>query len=340
VGMASDTQRLLTQAVRHDCLEQCECALSAQASSPGGRLLQHFRIYTRLGAIIGGGTILMLMSIPLLPLLSVSPRLWRAWGDGIQRCWTGWSFLCCPRMQLMVDTNVSAEEELLRPTLTVMNHQIDTDWFIAMAFLEQFCPGRLKIILKSQLKYVPVLGAGAMLFGYVFVQRRWEEDKTVMNSQIRALHAHMAEPMWLLVYPEGTTIHVEAVQKSHEFAAASKPPRPKLGNLLLPRVTGVTFALRTLREVAGDARIVDVTVAYDGYSGEVPTYEQGYTRAKDLKVPSFVGLFGAPFFSKDPLRVHVSAREVSVTEEALLPPVTAAVAAIAVAVELWRRQRK
>lgn len=210
------------------------------------------------------------------------------------------------------------------PTVVLMNHQIDTDWVVALAYLEQVASGRLKIMLKEVIKKYPVVGTGAMMQGYIFLSRKWEQDRPSMDRQLRHLMATMNKnPLWLLIYPEGTTMHVEGQEKSHSFALKSDPPRPRFQNLLLPRTTGLSFAYSTLKEASAEhgmapPRIVDLTVAFAGYSGEVPTYAQGYARERDTQVPCIAAILGAPFFGKGSnFTIHINAKVQEVAKDEL-----------------------
>ena len=89
-------------------------------------------------------------------------------------------------------------------------------------------------------------------------------------------------PVWIVVFPEGTTIFTEYVEKSHAFA--SKSERPLLQHTILPRTSGLQILLDAAVELKPD--IYDMTIAYSSYSGEIPTAEMNYTRKVDTDLPS------------------------------------------------------
>lgn len=67
-------------------------------------------------------------------------------------------------------------------------------------------------------------------------------------------------PFSLVIFPEGTTLSEDAVEKSTRFAEAHGLAVPV--HTLVPRVTGMQFALNTLgRHICG---VFDLTIGYSG----------------------------------------------------------------------------
>lgn len=64
--------------------------------------------------------------------------------------------------------------------------------------------------------------------------------------------------------------------------------RPKFERVLLPRTSGLQIILDAVADVKPD--IYDLTIAFPTYSGEVPTFEMGYGRKTDTRVPSMKSL--------------------------------------------------
>jgi 1-acyl-sn-glycerol-3-phosphate acyltransferase len=124
-------------------------------------------------------------------------------------------------------------------------------------------------------------------FEFIFLQRNWADDKHVLTSRLLNFVKDKFT-FWLLLFPEGTTVHQEALDKGHEFAR--KSGRPILKNLLLPRSTGFEAVLNAVGDAVDE--VYDVTMCYTGYTGEIPTWKDGYNRKKDKSIPSIVKLFG------------------------------------------------
>lgn len=81
-----------------------------------------------------------------------------------------------------------------------------------------------------------------------------------------------AAPVHFLLFPEGWSLYNgegrnAVLARSNDFA--KREGRPQLKYLLLPRTTGFNASISSLRE--SSPVIYDVTIAYRGYKGSVPT---------------------------------------------------------------------
>jgi lysocardiolipin and lysophospholipid acyltransferase len=47
--------------------------------------------------------------------------------------------------------------------------------------------GHLYIILKESIKYIPVLGTGMMMYGFIFLSRKWATDKERFQYRLKKL---------------------------------------------------------------------------------------------------------------------------------------------------------
>ena len=166
--------------------------------------------------------------------------------------------------------------------ILIANHQIYTDWIYLwwMAYTSHM-HGALIIILKESLKYVPFMGWGMMFYGFVFMARKWATDKPRLAYRLQKLKqqhitAHPAgnapgraisaknvgsyDPMWLLIFPEGTNLSANTRKKS--VAWSQKSGKPDMKHQLLPRSTGMQFCLEQLDDSV--EWVYDCTVAYEG----------------------------------------------------------------------------
>eukprot|EP00993_Chasmostoma_nieuportense_P001979 NODE_2812_length_1085_cov_3.377871_g2682_i0.p1 GENE.NODE_2812_length_1085_cov_3.377871_g2682_i0~~NODE_2812_length_1085_cov_3.377871_g2682_i0.p1 ORF type:complete len:344 (-),score=101.32 NODE_2812_length_1085_cov_3.377871_g2682_i0:52-1047(-) len=201
----------------------------------------------------------------------------------LQRAWVDSLGCLFPEVTLMLTGDALDPSQ---PTILICNHQVDADWWFLWV-LGRTCKmhGHIKIILKAALKAIPVLGQGMMQMEFIFLKRKLEEDKPHLLSTI---HSFVAEgfPLWLMIFPEGTTVHKEAVVRSNEFAAAAGRPQTK--HVLVPRVAGFEAALSAMGDSINE--VCDVTICYSGYSGEVPCWQDGYTRKLDCDIPNLLKL--------------------------------------------------
>lgn len=86
----------------------------------------------------------------------------------------------------------------------IMNHSYEIDWLMGwMACEKMKVLGNCKAYAKKVIQYMPVLGWGWKFAEFVFLERSYDKDKTIIDRQIKELSDH-PDPMWLLLFPEGT----------------------------------------------------------------------------------------------------------------------------------------
>jgi len=90
--------------------------------------------------------------------------------------------------------------------------------------------------------------------------RKWEQDKPRLAHRLSKLEKATDDPMWLLIFPEGTNLSPTTRPKSVAFAKKEDIEMPK--HILLPRSTGLRFCLQNL---SSSVRwVYDCTLAYEG----------------------------------------------------------------------------
>ena len=119
--------------------------------------------------------------------------------------------------------------------------------------------GRIYIILKESLKNVPVFGWSAQFYNFIFLARKWETDKPRFKRALQHL-GNPLDPMWLLIFPEGTNLSKTTREKSKAWA--QKQGIPDMKHQLLPRSTGLQFCLEELKHSTN--WLYDCTIAYEG----------------------------------------------------------------------------
>ena len=181
--------------------------------------------------------------------------------------------------------------------ILIANHQIYTDWLYLwwMAYCNGM-HGRLYIILKESLKKIPVIGWGMQLSQFIFLKRNWEQDRPHMASALQKLNKS-ADPMWLLLFPEGTNLAPSTREKSKAWA--QKAGMADMHHLLLPRTTGLQFCIEELKDTVG--YLYDCTVAYEGvprgqFAQDIFTLRAGYLEGRP---PKSVSMHWRRFAIKD-----------------------------------------
>ncbi|KAI7280781.1 acyltransferase-domain-containing protein [Hortaea werneckii] len=172
--------------------------------------------------------------------------------------------------------------ELGERAVLMANHQIYTDWLYLWWIAYTNAPpthGHIYIILKESLKYVPLIGPAMMFYGFIFMARKWAKDQERMRYRIQKLSTQHSgpmsgkeggstlDPMWLLIFPEGTNISGNTRQGSRKFSG--KSGIPDMRHQLLPRSTGLQFCLQELHGTV--EYLYDCTIGYEG----IPTGTYG-----------------------------------------------------------------
>ena len=142
----------------------------------------------------------------------------------------------------------------------IANHQIYTDWlYLWWIGYSAGMHGRIFVVLKESLKRIPVIGWGMQFAQFIFLKRNWEQDKPGLAKHMQNLNKSN-DPMWLMLFPEGTNLASCTREKSKKWAEKNKIKDMK--HTLLPRSTGLHFMLQNLRENV--EYVYDCTIAYEG----------------------------------------------------------------------------
>jgi 1-acyl-sn-glycerol-3-phosphate acyltransferase len=174
------------------------------------------------------------------------------------------------RGQIHISKGGLLETRFPERLVMISNHQVYTDWIYLwwVAYTNEM-HGRIFIILKESLKYIPVLGTGMMFYGFIFMARKWLADKPRLQHRLEKLKTNYTgsnsarptyDPMWLLIFPEGTNLSINT--KGRSDAWSLKQGLPSFKHVILPRSTGLFFCLQQLRGTVD--WVYDCTIAYEG----------------------------------------------------------------------------
>lgn len=181
--------------------------------------------------------------------------------------------------------------------MIISNHQTYFDWIIIwiLSYMER-CDSFMKIILKHELKKVPVFGWGMRLFDFIFLKRKWADDQQTFASHMRRIVEH-DDPAWLLIFPEGTVVCEKRTVISNKYADKMGLRRPE--HTLLPRVNGSRVCLSKLRSRI--PYLYDLTIGYEGLkSGDIPEDEYG-----------LISMYGKGVY---PREVHIHVKRYAVAD--------------------------
>jgi len=224
--------------------------------------------------------------LPLLPLMFFAPRTYRALSAFVISTWQAWvAFLL--EVVWGIRYTVTGDVAALHSSpylLLETNHRTRLDWALLWPLLHRAGLLRgLHIVLKNEIKWLPLLGWATQLARYVFLHRKWEADEAYLHAMMThiasptAAGAHQgAAPYVVLLFPEGTDLNPVGMEKSNAFAA--KQGLPPYTYVLHPRSRGFAAALTTLRAAPHPVTtIVDLTM---GFTGPIPQNEKQLVTGK------------------------------------------------------------
>jgi hypothetical protein len=140
------------------------------------------------------------------------------------------------------------------------NHQLYTDWlYLWWIAYTNSMHGFIYIILKESLRNIPIIGWSAQFYNFIFLARNWEEDQRTFKKHLGKLNKPN-DPMWLIIFPEGTNLSATTREKSKKWA--EKNNLQDMKHQLLPRSTGLRFCLNELKDTT--KWLYDCTIAYEG----------------------------------------------------------------------------
>ncbi|KAK0520545.1 hypothetical protein OC834_006996 [Tilletia horrida] len=169
-------------------------------------------------------------------------------------------------------------------SVLISNHQIYLDWLYLwlIAYYAELADA-VHIVLKASLKWTPIVGPAMQFYNFIFMHRKWDEDKKNLSDQLAILaekskpyssHTSVASSvdaarregspnkLLFLIFPEGTLVSEESRPGSKKYA--DKIGQPDCRNMVLPRSTGLFFCLRTLAADIADLKLIDMTIGYPG----------------------------------------------------------------------------
>ena len=174
------------------------------------------------------------------------------------------------RGQLRLTSNGRLKTDFPERIVLIANHQLYSEWmYLWWVSYTSRMHGHIFIVLKEVLKYIPVIGPGMMFFGFIFVARNWSKDQERMRHRLQKLTSRHGgplsgsqslDPMWLLIFPEGTNLSSNTRKTSAKWA--EKQGIADLKHQLLPRSTGLQYSLSELK--GSIDWVYDCTLGYEG----------------------------------------------------------------------------
>ncbi|RNF04741.1 acetyltransferase [Trypanosoma rangeli] len=212
---------------------------------------------------------------------TVLKRFCAAWCDHVQEKWLALVVVlveCVLRLRLaytIVSTSATSPSQLAdvfappqpgKCKLVILNHRSRIDWLVMFPFFARAGGLRtLRIVLKDELKRIPIFGWSMQTFRYIFLSRDWANDEATMRGLIA--YYRESDGATIMFFPEGTDLSESNIEKSNAYAA--RHGLPCFHHVLNPRTTGFIAMANMIG--AANLEIIDVTLGYtDFVPGERP----------------------------------------------------------------------
>lgn len=149
----------------------------------------------------------------------------------------------------------------------LMNHSYEIDWLMGWVVCDRInVLGNCKAYAKKSIQNIPTLGWAWKFAECIFLERNWNRDKNIIGCQIKEL-AEYPDPMWLLLYAEGTRFTAKKSEASQKFA--KEKGLPILKYHLTPRTKGFTASIQHMREKI--PAIYNIQIAFKESDPNKPT---------------------------------------------------------------------
>ncbi|RNA42726.1 1-acyl-sn-glycerol-3-phosphate acyltransferase gamma-like [Brachionus plicatilis] len=161
--------------------------------------------------------------------------------------------------------------------ICIMNHKYDIDWLIGWIVCQRLgILGGSKIIGKSSLRFVPLIGWCWVFTESIFIDRKWESDKQKLKEGLDKNLALYPDGYFfnVLMFCEGTRFTKFKHEESMKIARAKG--LPELKHHLLPRTKGFSIIARGAQDRVGAIYDLNVgIVERNGARADVNTIRKG-----------------------------------------------------------------
>lgn len=225
------------------------------------------RVSGTVGLLLIVGSMISIAMFGMFPLLVLLPLpfaypAYRWLLSFIVGCWHAFSGLVLEKVFGIRSVVTGDAIDSTVGSILMSNHRTRLDWAMLWPVLARFGANHvLRIVLKADIRKIPILGWGCSIVRYIFLQRKWEEDSSHFHSMIRCIGD--GGSYTLLIFPEGTDLNERGITASNAFA--DKAGRPRYTQILHPRTKGMVEAVNSLRSARAPLSVVyDVTIGYRG----------------------------------------------------------------------------
>ncbi|XP_077298137.1 1-acyl-sn-glycerol-3-phosphate acyltransferase gamma-like [Arctopsyche grandis] len=149
----------------------------------------------------------------------------------------------------------------------LVNHHYEIDWLMCWKICDAIGNlGNCKSFMKKFIQYVPPMGWSAKCVDCIFLDRSYEKDKEIIFNEMQDI-ATYADPVWVLLFAEGTRFSPQKHEVSQKYA--EKNGLPILKHHLTPRTKGFITSLQGMK--GNINAIYDVNIAFNESDKVAPT---------------------------------------------------------------------
>lgn len=150
--------------------------------------------------------------------------------------------------------------------IIICNHISSIDYIILISLLKYFNIYEYNFILKKSINYIPGLGFIMYTNTDIKINRKWEDDKELINSQLsniindEIIITDNKSKKVLIIFPEGTRFNENKLLESQKYAIENN--YEKYNNLLFPKTKGLWYIINYLSNNHLLGKIWDLTIIY------------------------------------------------------------------------------
>lgn len=141
----------------------------------------------------------------------------------------------------------------------ISNHVSESDFLVFVNLFKNTNSYKyLRFVIKSQLKKYPILFNILDLLGFLFVERNYNLDKTIIENHMQKINKS-GMSVNLILFPEGTIFNQNTLNKSRNFRCANN--LHELNYVLTPKHKGFECILKEIKNSYLN-ELLDITFAY------------------------------------------------------------------------------
>ena len=162
------------------------------------------------------------------------------------------------------------------------NHISTLDFLFVLAYLQHFKIDSYNFVLRNQIIYYPCIGFVMYADSDIKINRNWELDKSIINTQLDNIKLTKTKQI-ILIFPEGTRLTSEKIVEAQKFSKENN--LPIFNNLQVPKTKGLWTIVSHLKKTNRLGKIWDITLV-------MPQYIRKSAYMRDLLGKPFGPVYG------------------------------------------------